>query len=83
MVMMKKRGGVRKGVGRPRGRKPTTPDAAVMTLYEVAEYLHCDLATVYKLARQGKIPRFRLPGGNWRFLKSELDEWMAKGGGQE
>jgi excisionase family DNA binding protein len=54
-----------------------------MTLYEVADYLHCSYYTVQKLARRGKIPGFRLLGdnGTWRVLKSELERWIAKGGG--
>ena len=73
----------KKGVGRPRGRKPPPADldqSVLMTLHEVADYLHCDPTTVYRLAGRGKIPGFRLGGGNWRFLKSDLDQWMAKGG---
>ena len=57
-------------------------ESKVMTLQEVADYLHCHYATVYKLAREGEIPGFRLTlGGSWRFLKSEVDQWIAKGGG--
>ncbi len=52
-----------------------------MTLQEVADYLNCHYSTAFKLARRGDIPGFRL-GGNWRFLKSEVDEWIAKGGGR-
>jgi excisionase family DNA binding protein len=52
----------------------------VMTLREVADYLHCHYGTAYRLAQQGEIPGFRL-GGNWRFLKSEVDKWIVKGGG--
>jgi excisionase family DNA binding protein len=69
------------------GRQPTpsglSPDAEsnVMTLRDVAEYLHCSYSTAFKLARQGEIPSFRL-GANWRFLKPEIDEWIAKGGGR-
>jgi excisionase family DNA binding protein len=82
---MKKRGGVRKGVGRPQGRKATPPadvdESAVMTAQAAAEYLHCHRVTLYRLANQGKIPGFRF-GGEWRFLKSDLDRWIAKGEGQ-
>jgi len=58
-------------------------NSEVMTLYEVADYLHCSYYTVQKLARRGKIPGFRLLGdnGTWRVLKSELERWIAKGGG--
>jgi len=85
--MMKKRGGARKGAGRPRLPKPRPepPDvdeSAVMTLQEVADYLNCHYGTAYRLARQGEIPCFKL-AGHWRFLKSDVDRWIAKGGGQQ
>ncbi len=85
---MKKRGGARKGAGRAPGRKPTPPvdvnESAVMTLREVADYLQCHYTTAYFLARRGDIPSFRLSrhGGGWRFLKSEIDKWIAAGGGR-
>ena len=81
---MKKRGGARKGAGHPRGGKKPEPavaveDREVMTLQEVADYLHCHYETAHRLVRQGEIPSFRV-GGGWRFLKSEVDEWITKGG---
>jgi excisionase family DNA binding protein len=45
-----------------------------MTLRDVADYLLCHYATAYRLCQQRKIPGFRL-GGEWRFLKSEID-WI-------
>jgi excisionase family DNA binding protein len=81
---MNKRGGAGKNVGGPRGRKPTPAadldESAVMMLHQVADYLHCSRVTAYRLARQGEIPSFRF-GGGWRFLKSEVDKWIAKGSG--
>jgi excisionase family DNA binding protein len=76
-----------KKLGRPLGSKQKKPtrapadmdESAVMTLQEVADYLHCVYYTAWKLAIQGKIPCFKL-GGEWRVLKSELDKWIAKGG---
>jgi excisionase family DNA binding protein len=69
---------------RPHGRKPTPPvdvdESAVLKLDEVAGYLNCTCVTAQRLARQGEIPSFRV-GGRWRVLKSELDMWMANGGG--
>jgi excisionase family DNA binding protein len=69
-------------VRRP-GASGLSPDAElrVMTLRDVADYLHCHYSTVYHLCHERKIPGFRL-GGEWRFLKSEIDEWIAKGGGR-
>jgi excisionase family DNA binding protein len=52
-----------------------------MTLRDIAEYLHRHYSTALKLVKQGKIPSFAL-GGGWRFLKSEVDKWIAAGGGR-
>jgi excisionase family DNA binding protein len=52
-----------------------------MTLQEVAEYLHCHYMTARTLALRGDIPAFKL-GGQQRFLKSEVDKWIAAGGGE-
>ena len=55
-------------------------ESEVMTLQEVAEYLHCHYTTAFRLVRQGVVPSFKL-GSSWRCLKSEIDQWIAKGGG--
>ena len=52
-----------------------------MTLQEIAVYLNCHYGAAYRLARQGIMPSFKL-SGNWRVLKSEIDEWIAAGGGK-
>jgi len=48
-----------------------------MTTKEAAEYLRLNYMTVYKLAQKGKIPATKV-GGNWRFKKDILDDWIAK-----
>ncbi len=49
----------------------------LMTVKEVAEYLKLNYMTVYKLAQKGRIPASKI-GGNWRFKKELLDQWIAK-----
>jgi excisionase family DNA binding protein len=49
----------------------------LMTVKEVADYLKLNYMTVYKLAQKGRIPASKI-GGNWRFKKELLDEWIAK-----
>ena len=74
----------KKGVGRravPSGLSPGA-ESAVMTLQELADYLHCHRRTVYILLKEREIPGFKM-GGDWRFLKSDIDKWMAKGGGRK
>jgi excisionase family DNA binding protein len=53
------------------------PDAQmrVLTLKDAAELLKCHPSTLYRLAKRGTIPAFRL-GGTWRFAESHLIEWM-------
>jgi len=48
----------------------------ILTADETANYLKVDVKTVYRLVKQGKIPG-RKVGGNWRFRKDVLDEWLA------
>ncbi len=48
----------------------------------VADYLHCHLSTVYRLVKMGKIPHFKL-GGDLRFEKAAIDEWIRNGGGAQ
>jgi excisionase family DNA binding protein len=52
----------------------TYPD--VMNVDEVADYLRVAPATVYRLARQGKIPCGKV-GRAWRFRKDAIDLWIS------
>jgi excisionase family DNA binding protein len=49
----------------------------IIILSDLADYLQCHPSTLYQLVNAGKIPAFRL-GGEWRFRRSELDEWIAR-----
>jgi len=49
----------------------------VMTTKEAAEYLKLNYMTIYKLSQRGRIPASKI-GGNWRFRKDLLDDWIAK-----
>jgi excisionase family DNA binding protein len=44
----------------------------IMTPKEVASYLKLSVLTVYKHAKQGTIPSFRI-GNSWRFDKNKID----------
>ena len=52
-------------------RRPT-----VMTLVEVARYLRINKSTVYRLARDGTLPAWKL-GNAWRFKKDAIERWIA------
>ena len=51
----------------------------IMTPKEVARYLKMSVLTVYKHAKQGTIPGFRV-GNSWRFDKKRIDEVLLEGG---
>ncbi len=48
----------------------------VLTIKQVAEMLHLHVMTVYRLAKEGKIPGFRV-GGRWRFNREAMQVWMV------
>lgn len=52
---------------------------SVMTIEEVAAFLKVSETTAYQLVRSGEI-QGRKVGREWRFLKSEIIEWLKKGG---
>lgn len=47
----------------------------ILTAKEVADYLRCHISTVYRLAKNGKLPAFRL-GADWRFREDALQNWL-------
>jgi excisionase family DNA binding protein len=49
---------------------------SLMTVKEAAAYLRLNYMTLYRLAREGKIPASKV-GGNWRFKKTMLDQWLS------
>lgn len=52
------------------------PDA-VLTVSEVSEYLKLAESTVYRLAKEKKLPG-RKVGGAWRFSRKGLEEWLMQ-----
>ena len=51
-------------------------DAQLLTVHELAVYLHLDEATVSKLVSGGKIPAMQVDR-QWRFKRSAIDQWIA------
>lgn len=49
----------------------------IMDVHDLARYLRLSEAKIYKLARAGGIPAFRL-GKTWRFRKTLIDEWIQE-----
>jgi len=50
-------------------------DTSIMTVREVASYLHVDEKTIYRLASKRKLPGFKV-AGTWRFKKDDIDAWI-------
>lgn len=48
----------------------------LMDIKETAQYLRMNKMTVYKLAREGQIPAFRV-ASEWRFRKDLIDRWLV------
>ena len=48
----------------------------IMTLKEAAKYLGVHTITVYRLIQSSDMPVFKL-GGQWRFKKDLLDNWLV------
>ena len=46
-----------------------------LTPTEIARALRVHPFTVTRLAREGKLPGFKV-GGIWRFRKDELEQWL-------
>jgi len=58
---------------------------AVMTIKDVAQFLGVHPMTVYKFAKAGKIPAFKI-GSDWRFHRKYIDAWIdrqMKGNGKK
>ena len=55
--------------------KKAVPDGQLLTMQELAVYVHLDESTVSKLVASGKIPGVQLDR-QWRFRKAEIDDWI-------
>jgi excisionase family DNA binding protein len=49
----------------------------VMTVREVAAYLHVHPSTIYKLLKRHQIPAFHV-GSDWRFHIRVIDQWRLQ-----
>jgi excisionase family DNA binding protein len=49
----------------------------IMTVHHVAKYLRLSEAKVYRMARTGELPAFRI-GKTWRFDKRSIDDWIRE-----
>jgi len=49
----------------------------ILTAEEVCKYLRIPRSSLYKLAKEKKIPAFRV-GRHWRFKKIKIEEWVER-----
>src|SRR3954470_4987057 len=52
-------------------------DAQLLTMHELAVYLHLDEPTVTKLVTSGKIPSIQVDR-QWRFKRQAIDAWIEE-----
>ena len=52
-------------------------DEKILTLKELCKVLRVHPTTMYKAARQGQIPSFRI-GNEWRFRRDAIVQWMTE-----
>lgn len=50
----------------------------IMTVKEVSKYLRIHPTTVYRLAKTGLIPAFKI-GDSWRFDVNQIDKYVESG----
>ncbi|MGO9056866.1 MAG: helix-turn-helix domain-containing protein [Candidatus Binataceae bacterium] len=53
------------------------PEAEIMEVQTLAEFLRCDKSTIYRLLKNKKIPAFKL-GSDYRFIKADIIRWIQK-----
>jgi excisionase family DNA binding protein len=52
-------------------------ESRILTVRELAGYLHVDVSTIYRLVRKKELPAFRL-GRDWRFRLEAIEHWMRE-----
>jgi excisionase family DNA binding protein len=55
------------------------PDAKVLTVSELSEYLRVHRSTIYRLLKKGQLPGFKI-GSDWRFNVEAIDQWRLQQG---
>jgi excisionase family DNA binding protein len=55
---------------------PRRERTQIMTPKEAAKYLGFHLVTIYRLLKKGEVPATKI-GGQWRFKKDVLDNWLT------
>ena len=69
-----------RSIPRQQGAMVSAVDAVVehpLTPEDVAALLQVDRETIYRMARRGELPAFKV-STRWRFLPSQLQRWMEE-----
>jgi excisionase family DNA binding protein len=53
------------------------PETKVITIGELATYLHVHRSTLYRLLKKGQLPGFKI-GSDWRFNVETIDQWRMQ-----
>ncbi|MCX6567033.1 MAG: helix-turn-helix domain-containing protein [Candidatus Aminicenantes bacterium] len=48
----------------------------ILTIEDLSAYLKIPKSTLYKLAREGRVPSNKI-GRHWRFQKRAIDRWLG------
>ena len=51
----------------------------LLTLTEVSTFLKVPKSTIYKLARERRLPGHKV-GKHWRFVREEIEAWVQNAG---
>jgi len=54
----------------------------LLTLSEVSTFLKVPKSTIYKLARERRLPGHKV-GKHWRFVREEIEAWVQNAGVDE
>jgi len=49
----------------------------VMTVKDIADYLHMHPMTIYRYLKEGKIPAFKI-GTSWRIRRDSIQKWIKE-----
>jgi excisionase family DNA binding protein len=53
------------------------PEAKVITISELSEYLRVHRSTLYRLLKKQQLPGFKI-GSDWRFNIEAIDRWRMQ-----
>jgi excisionase family DNA binding protein len=53
------------------------PEAKVITISELSEYLRVHRSTLYRLLKKQQLPGFKI-GSDWRFNIEAIDQWRIQ-----